>query len=156
MARAIVTCGKLCSGKTTYARRLCGERNAVLLSVDEMMLTLFPEGAGEAHDLYAERTQQYLLELSLRILRTGRDAVLDWGLWTRERRSAVRDFYARNGEECEIRYLHISDAEWERRIRKRNEGKDAAAYAVDEGLLQKFRDIFEEPEAAEIDMTVEA
>ena len=74
MAKVIMTCGKLCSGKSTYARKLQEELGAIILSIDELMLTLFPEGAGEMHDIYAKRTEQYLLAQSLKILKERRDA----------------------------------------------------------------------------------
>ena len=45
MAKVIMTCGRICCGKTTYAQKLREERNAVILSIDEITLTLFPEGA---------------------------------------------------------------------------------------------------------------
>ena len=53
MAKVIMTCGKICCGKTTYARCLQAAGNAVILSIDEITLSLFPEGAGEMHDTYA-------------------------------------------------------------------------------------------------------
>ena len=62
MAKVIMTCGKICCGKTTYANRLKEEMNAVILSIDEITLTLFPEGAREMHDTYALRAEQYLLK----------------------------------------------------------------------------------------------
>ena len=155
MARVIMTCGKLCSGKSTYARKLQKERNAVLLSIDELMLALFPEGAGEDHDIYVQRTKQYLLCLSLQILQAGRDVILDWGLWTKAQRGRLRAFYAEYGIESEIHYLHVSDEEWQRRIRKRNSEKDPSDYYVDEGLLKKFENLFEEPEQQETDLIVE-
>ncbi len=48
MSKVIVACGKPGCGKTTYAKRLCTERSAVLLSADEVMLTLFGGDAGLA------------------------------------------------------------------------------------------------------------
>ena len=42
-------CGKTGSGKSTFARTWQAERGAALLSVDELMLALFPEYLGEAH-----------------------------------------------------------------------------------------------------------
>ena len=119
MARVIMTCGKICCGKTTYARKLEEELGAVVLSIDEVMLALFPDGAGEMHDAYALRTEQYLLSLSLDILESGTDVILDWGLWTREQRDRLREFYRAHNFPCEIHYLRISDDEWQRRIRNR-------------------------------------
>ena len=159
MAKVIMTCGRICCGKTTYAQKLREERNAVILSIDEITLTLFPEGAGEMHDTYALRAEQYLCFLSLQILRTGMDVILDWGLWTRAQRERLRAFYTEHGAEHEIHYLRISPEEWERRIRKRNarqKEEEPSAYFVDEGLLRKVESLFEEPSETEIDRLVEA
>ena len=155
MSRVIMTCGMICCGKSTYARRLQAERNAVILSIDDITLTLFPEGSGEMHDTYALRAEQYLLNLSLQILRTGVDVILDWGLWTRAIRDRIRQFYAaQGGIETELHYLRIDPEEWERRIRKRNASGEAAYY-VDEGLLNKVKTLFEEPSAEEVDVLAE-
>ena len=53
--KVIMTCGKPCSGKTTYAKAYCERHNAVLLSADELMLSLFGNDAGEKHDEYVEK-----------------------------------------------------------------------------------------------------
>ena len=77
MAKVIMTCGRICCGKSTYARKLQENRNAVVLSIDDITLTLFPEGAGEMHDTYVLRAEQYLLSLSLQILESGVDVILE-------------------------------------------------------------------------------
>lgn len=157
MAEVIMTCGRICSGKSTYACKLSAEMGAVILSVDEITLALFPEGAGEMFDTYVERAQDYLYRKSLEIVRTGTDAVLDWGFWTRKEREYAREFYGRNGIRCELHYLDISDELWRERISGRNElvraGK-TSAYYVDDGLAAKFAAIFEEPAENEIDKTI--
>ena len=157
MARVIMTCGKICCGKTTYARKLEEELGAVVLSIDEVMLTLFPDGAGEMHDTYALRTEQYLLSLSLKILESGTDVILDWGLWTRVQRDRLREFYRAHNFPCEIHYLRISRAEWEKRIRGRNaRPADASCYYVDKGLLEKVESLFEEPDVEETAKVIES
>lgn len=130
----------------------------MILSADRIMLSLFPEGAGEMHDVYVRRAEQYLCGLSLEILRTGTDVILDWGLWTREQRTRLRTFYAEHGAECEIHYLRISETEWARRILERNakQAEDPSDYYVDEGLLRKAESLFEEPTAEETDVSVDA
>jgi len=159
MAKVIMTCGRICCGKSTYARKLQENRNAVILSIDEITLAMFPEGTGEMHDTYVNRAEQYLLALSLQILKSGVDVILDWGLWTRAQRERLRAFYTEHGVENEIHYLRISAEEWERRIRKRNtqqREEEPQAYFVDEGLLRKVESMFEEPSDAETDLLVEA
>ena len=153
MAEVIMTCGKICSGKSTYARKLAAELNAVILSVDEIMLELFPEGVGEMHDTYVERAEMYLYRKSLEMIRTGTNVILDWGFWTRAEREFAREFYSSHNIATEIHYLDIGDELWRMRINKRNELVRAgavSAYYVDEGLAEKFSAIFEKPEADEI------
>ena len=116
MPKVIMTCGTICCGKSTYAGKIRAERNAVILSIDEITLTLFPDGSGEMHDTYALRAEKYLLELSLQILQAGVDVILDWGLWTRAVRDRIRNFYASHGGiKTELHYIRIHPSEWKRR-----------------------------------------
>ena len=154
MSRVIMTCGMICCGKSTYAKKLQTEQNAVILSIDDITLTLFPEGSGDMHDTYALRAEQYLLNLSIQILLAGVDVILDWGLWTKAMRNRIRRFYGYEGIKTELHYLRISPEEWKKRIEKRN-ASDEAAYYVDEGLLNKAKALFEEPCTEEVDVLVE-
>lgn len=47
MPKVLIMCGKICSGKSTYAEKLKLENKAVILSVDELTLALFENQAGE-------------------------------------------------------------------------------------------------------------
>ena len=156
MSTVIMTCGLICCGKSTYAKRLKNENNAVILSIDDLTLSMFPEGSGDMHDTFVMRSEQYLLELSIQILNAGIDVILDWGLWDRATRNRIRKFYASHGGiKTELHYLQIPSDVWEERINKRN-ASDDAAYYVDEGLLEKVKSIFEEPSEEEIDVLVES
>ena len=153
MAKAILIVGKLCSGKSTYAERLKRELGAIVLSVDELMLALFPEGAGEHHDLYVRRVKEYLLNLSLSLIGQQVSVVLEWGFWTKAQRDEVRSFYTRSGADFEFHMIDIDPMEWQRRIERRNTAmRDGAAgsYYVDDGLLRKFEALYEPPEASEM------
>ena len=88
MSKVILVCGRICCGKTTYAHQLRLKEKAVVLSCDEIMLSLLDERLGESHDVYAARTREYLLRKSLEILQTGIPVILDWG---RGRRRVARN-----------------------------------------------------------------
>ena len=118
MSKVILTCGKICCGKTTYAQKLCKEYNAILLSVDEITLALFGRDAGENHDTYVERTEEYLFEKSIELIESGINVVLDWGFWTKEERDYAREFYKSKNIECEFHYIDISDETWKTRLKK--------------------------------------
>lgn len=158
MAKAILICGRICCGKTTYAHRLRMQRKAVVLSCDEVMLSLLDEQLGDRHELYAARTETYLKRKSLEIIETGIDVILDWGPWTKAGRDRLRAFYAEHGVACELHGIRVDDAEWRARISGRNAQIDdgvCQAYHVDDGLAQKFLSRYEEPTADEIDVWVE-
>lgn len=157
MAKVILICGKLCSGKSTYAEQLRSESKAVVLSVDEIMLALFGLYAGDKHDEYTDRTKKYLYDKSVEIIETGIDVILDWGFWTRGDRAFAKEFYLSRNIESEFHYIDISDEIWRARLNKRNEAvsaKTANAYYVDDKLAAKFHAIFEMPGKEEIDVWV--
>ena len=76
MAKVYLICGKICCGKTTYANKICAENNAVLLSVDEITLALFGQHCGDKHDEYVERTEKYLLNKSLELIKNKINVVI--------------------------------------------------------------------------------
>ena len=155
MAKVYLICGKICCGKTTCAQKLCKEKNAVLLSVDEITLALFGQHCGDKHDEYVERTKKYLLNKSLELINKDINVVLDWGFWTKAERKAVKEFYESRGIEYELHYIDVSEETWQYRLNKRNNAvlaEETSAYYVDDNLAAKFNSIFEVPNEDEIDV----
>ena len=155
MAKALLICGKIASGKSVYAERIKQQENAVMLSVDELVLSVLGSDLGEKHDEITERIQAYLFAKSVEIIRAGTNVLLDWGFWTKAKRQDARAFYESCGIACEFHYIDVSDAVWHRNIAIRNQavldGK-TDAYYVDEGLMLKLQSLFEVPQEAEIDV----
>ena len=149
MASVILLCGKLCCGKSTYTKTLLERRRAMLLSCDELLLSLLPEQLGDLHDEVARKAKGYLLARALELLELGVDVILDWGFWQKESRRAAEDFFHSRGFATEWIYLHVTDEEWRRRIAKRNAEAPPLAYRVDEGLMNKCQSLFEEPDPEE-------
>ena len=159
MAKVYLICGKIGCGKSTYAKKLMKKHNAVLLSIDEIMLALFGQDAGENHDVYSKRLQAYLYHQSLELVASGISVILDFGFWTNQERANARRFFQSNNIPVEWHYLHISQAEWERRLAKRNAEvakNESKAYFVDEGLKKKCEALFEAPQREEIHVWIEA
>ena len=159
MAKVILTCGKICSGKTTYAKKLCASEKAVLLSVDEITLALFGQDAGNEHDRNVANLKAYLLEKAAETAGYGINAVCDFGLWSVQERKQIREFFSSRGIANEIHYLRISDRARLERISERNrriKSGEYHAYIIDEGLLEKADKLFEAPDEDEVDVIVEA
>lgn len=152
MAKVILLCGLICTGKTTYANRLCREMRAAMLSVDEITLALFHGGAGDMHDVYVERAKKYIYRKAVELAEVGISSVIDIGLWTKTERDEARKFFGEKGIEFEIHYITVPQEEWYRRIAKRNaavKNGECEAYFVDEGLADKCLSLFEPPQTDE-------
>lgn len=158
MAKVFMVCGKLCSGKSTYAEALRKAHKGVILSIDEITLALFGQDAGEKHDDYAKRAQKYLYGKSLDIIEMDINVILDWGFGTKSEREFAKKFYCSRNISFEFHYIDIDNEEWDRRMKKRNKdvlaGKADAYYVVDE-LVAKLDSIFEKPGRNEIDVWVQ-
>ena len=155
MAKVMLICGKIASGKSVYAERIKKEENAVMLSVDELVLSVLGSELGDRHDEITNRVQAYFFEKSVEIVQAGSNVLLDWGFWTKEKRAAARAFYNSRGIECEMHYIDTPEDVWRRNIELRNQAVlagETSAYFVDEGLMQKIESLFETPAKEEIDV----
>ncbi len=140
-------CGKICSGKTYFAKRLSREKNAVILSCDELSRTIDRHISLDsgAYDILARDLQKYLLDRAADIGRMSVDVILDWGFWTAAQRAEVSAFFREKGLEFCWYYMDIDDISHKRNIEKRNSYTHENEYYVDEGLLSKCLSRFEEP-----------
>ncbi len=154
MSDIILICGMICSGKSYYARKLAMERNAVILSCDEISADIFHHAEGKNFDAIAADIKRYLHKIAVRIAGTGGKVVLDWGFWTRAERSEVSEYYAGKGISFEWHYIDIPEPEWRCNISLRNRAVTAGEttdFFVDDGLMNKLLSRFEIPGRDEID-----
>lgn len=153
MPKVLIMCGKICSGKSTYAEKLKLENKAVILSVDELTLALFENQAGEKLDFYVEKLKEYFFKKSLDMVEAGADVILDWGFWTKKERDYAREFYDSRNISYQFYYMNVGIDEWKKRISKRNQEikrEQLEAYPIDKGLLSKVEKMFEEPDRKEL------
>lgn len=155
MAKAILVCGKIASGKSWYCRKLLAQSPALLLSVDEVADRLFGKELGDRHDEVNAKVQAYLFDKAVEAVRAGADALLDWGFWTQTARQEADRFFAGASVQTEWHYIDVPEDRWRENIARRNAavlaGEDPSYY-VDEGLLNKLESLFQAPEPGEIDV----
>ena len=155
MSKVILICGKICSGKTTYAKEIAKNINAVILSVDELMLSLFGQHLGEKHDEMVEKTENYLYKKSVELISNDINVILDWGFWTKKERLFATKYYANMGIKPEWHYIEIDDVTWKKFLEKRNKeivNNEQEFYYIDDNIAKKFWNMFEEPKPDEVDV----
>lgn len=138
-----LVCGLPASGKTTHARKLAEERGAVRFTLDEWMLRLY--GLSYDDPVYAEHgetCQQLIWDVALQVLSLGRDVILDWNHWSRERRARWRDRAAADGFRVELHFLDVSA---ETAIKRAQLREDAWSHDIDAKGVEHMASLLERP-----------
>jgi predicted kinase len=122
-AKLYFVCGKMAAGKSTWARQLAQEHNAVLLVQDDFVAALFP---GEIQDIpsfvkYSGRLKNALSNHICDLLSRGISIVLDFPGNTRNQRQWFRQLLERANVEHELHYIDASDDLCKRQLRQRSE-----------------------------------
>ena len=111
-----LTVGLPCTGKTNAARRIEIEQKALRLTKDEWVKALYGhENPPSAQDVIEGR----LIQIGLRALELGNNVAIDYGLWGRDERSALRQAAVDVGAMVEMRYFELTPAEQRRRLDQR-------------------------------------
>jgi hypothetical protein len=147
MATLFLLVGLPGSGKTTLARRLEGERGALVLSTDEWMSRI----VGDGWDAERRATiQEVQFEIALKVLKVGGDVVLDFGLLHRHERDHYRARAVAIGAETRTIYLDAPKDELLRRLEARNAALPPHTFHVDEAHLDNCIGWFEPPTPDEL------
>ena len=125
------------SGKTTRAKKIAEERGALRLTPDEWMIPLFDDNDADGKRNVLEGR---FVWLALQALRQGVDVVLDFGVWSRVERSALRALAETAGATSELIYLEIDeDQQRQWRDRRASDEPEKTFYISDEDLADYQR-----------------
>jgi predicted kinase len=144
-------CGKMASGKSTLARELAEQENAVLIVQDEFLDYLFP---GEITDIpaYVKRSSRLRKAISPHIcalLSKGVSVVLDFPANTRAQREWFRELFEQANAEHELHYVDASDALCKRQLKERSRVLPAGTRWTTEAEFEAITVYFQAPSEEE-------
>ena len=147
-ATLFLTVGLPGAGKTTAARRIEIEQKALRLTKDEWVKALYgDENPSSAQDVIEGR----LMEIGLRALQLGNNVVIDYGLWGRDERSALRQAAADRGAMVEMRYFELTPAEQRRRLAQREAVAPHKSWPMSDEELTEWAANIDIPTPGELD-----
>jgi predicted kinase len=137
-------------GKTTAARQFEAEYAALRLTKDEWMKALYgAENPSSASDVIEGR----LISIGLRAVTLGINVALDFGLWTRDERSALRYAGEQAGASVVIWYATVTAEEQRKRHAVRLSTEPHATWPISDEELNAWADAFDVPTPGELDGT---
>lgn len=145
-----LTVGLPCCGKTTAARTFEAEHLALRLTKDEWIKALYgADNPPSASDVVEGR----LVTIALRVLSLGTSVALDFGLWSRDERSALRWAGNQAGASVLMWYAPISLEEQRRRHDIRLAADPHATWPISDQELVTWAEWFDVPTPGELDGT---
>lgn len=135
------------AGKTTFARHLEATIPAVRFSLDEWMLRLYGLSFDDPqYPKLAETCRALIWDLTTQVVRSGSSVVLDWNMWSRQRRADAVRRAAELGVPCHLHHLVVS---LEVAIERATDRTDQRAHRLDADAIRHLSTIFEEPTGSE-------
>jgi hypothetical protein len=111
------------------------------------MISLFD---GTQPDGKRDLLEGRLITLALRALHLGTDVVLDFGLWGRDERSALRWLARSVGASCRVVYLPVDENVQRARIAHRQTTAPHTTFPMAEADIGTWRKQFQPPDATEL------
>jgi predicted kinase len=135
------------AGKTTRAKELAAAHRALRLTPDHWMIPLFGEPMADGKRFVLEGR---LISVALQALRLGTSVVLDYGLWGRDERSALRWLARSAGAACQVVYMPVDKDVQLARIAHRQATAPHQTFPMSEADVDQWREQFQIPDAAEL------
>lgn len=157
MAEVMILIGRIASGKTHYVKELKKEKELMLLSCDDLMLTLFDGCLGEKHSNIEERCYTFLFGQAEQLIEMGIDVALDFGFWSAKSRKNVQEYFKSRKIKTTTIYFNPPKEVRESRLAKRNKQLSSSTrreYIIEPPLLEKLDAKFEEPTSEEYDHVI--
>ena len=135
------------SGKTTEAKKLEAEYNALRLTPDEWQYFLFGHDVADPeHDARHTRVEELMWTVAEKALLAGADVILDFGFWSRAERDAFRQKAAALGARFQIHFMDVPlSVLWERLSARNRSAGESAVFFVKKEELEEWAGMFEKP-----------
>jgi len=131
-AQLYAVSGQIGSGKTTWARKLANEKQALFFSTDQWISQLgVPIGSHEVYAKYYPGIRDRIYEVATQALNLGLPVVFDFGVNLPGGRKGLQNFANGVGASLEIYHLSVPIDICKERVRERNRNKPKNIHSFD-------------------------
>jgi predicted kinase len=142
------------AGKTTRAKELEASESALRLTPDDWQMAIFRgddpnRWRSRERAAHRDEIEGKLVEAGMRAAQLGLNVVFDFGLWSKEERSALRWIARTVGVRAQVVYLPIDYEEQRRRVSHRFEN-EPGQFHMSDTELEQWHGQFHVPDEEEI------
>jgi len=143
----IFFCGKMGAGKSTKSKQIAKEKNAVLLSEDELLSSLYPNLINTFNDYlhFSAQIRPLIRALTINILQTGTNVVMDFPANTINQRKWFVNLASEATSNHKLIYLNVNDETCLNQIAQRSIEQPERARFDTESVFHEVTKYFEEP-----------
>ncbi|MEB8432950.1 ATP-binding protein [Cocleimonas sp. KMM 6892] len=144
-------CGKMGAGKSTQSIAIAQQSNAILLSEDEWLGSLFPNKIStlENYIKYSNRLKPQIKKLVQSLLNSGTDVVMDFPANTVSQRNWFRRIFEEVDAQHRMIYIDLPDEDCLKHIEKRRLQQPERAQTDTEEMFHRVTQYFETPDSSE-------
>lgn len=154
LATLVLCCGKVCSGKSTFAASLQESHGYCHFSVDQWMLHFYGEvPERKAFEANLMKCKEMIYALSETLLMKNINVILDFGYWTLAERRATVERFTALGHKVSVVYFAVSLDQQLQYLAARMTEKPNGNYGFNKEAVIEFNRLFQEPGSEEAVMT---
>lgn len=148
MAEIVLCCGKVSSGKSTFARLLGAEYGFHAFSADAWMLHFYGEPAErDVFEFQLARCKEMIYRVAESLLARNQSVVLDFGFWRKVERQTLQQRFA---AACQWVYFPIDAERQSAWLDQRQAARGDDQFYFDADKLAVLNALFEAPEDDEV------
>ena len=148
---AYVICGFIGAGKTTFARKLEKETKAIRITKDEWIIKIFGNKitSDKNFESYDKNITELATDIAFRILKSGKDVIIDEGFWVKSQRDDIKKKLLQAGANPIFYYVKSSIKQMKERVINRSKYPPIDSFEINEEMFDKYLKYWEPPTVEE-------
>jgi len=144
---AYLMCGFIGAGKTTFARKLEKETGAIRITKDEWIIKIFGNKitSDKNFEKYDNNITELATDIALKILKSGKDVIVDDGFWVKSQREDVKRKILQIGAKPILYYVECSIEKMRERVVNRSKNPPIDSFEINAEMFDKYLEYWEQP-----------
>ena len=148
---AYVICGFIGAGKTTFARKLEKETGAIRVTKDEWIIKIFGNKItlDNNFEVYDKNITELATNIAFKILKAGKDVILDEGFWVKSQRDDIKKKILQVGAKPIFYYVESSVEKMKERVINRSKNPTKDSFEISEEMFNSYLKYWQAPDESE-------